>query len=287
MGTVCPGTQNLPHPPPSFSHQVHLFFIFAGKTITEGQRLGFIFPICLLIHVVRAFGNNIPITRGTEAIVEAKASARDRWQHVTGDTDALIDHAFCGCEQFVKFVPRKGHSYNLVSCFVAAGGKLSPNNPQGPDVHRGHATPAQRLTHRGVVSAHPLKHNTYSPAARKVIDPRNPEHSSRTLPNQAPPPPPYHRAVHAPSAKTVTIHSPTSSHHNTNSGYGGYQDRPHSPNYKLQGSHRLHSATEGGYNVQSRTYFDPRNDRGVAPTTTVTLSESDHEGPFISKDVMV
>ena len=175
--------------------------------------------------------------------------------------------------------------------FIIADGKLSPSNPHGPDVHRGHPTqsPAQRLTHRGVVNTHPLKHNTYSPAARRVIDPRNPDHS-RTLPHQAPPPPPYHKVVHGGPAKTVTIQTPTGTHLSNHNGktLSSFSDRPNSPNYqsRLQGSHRLHSANEGGYNVQSRTYFDPQNERAHGPPT-VTLSDSDHDGPFISKDVMV
>ena len=158
-------------------------------------------------------------------------------------------------------------------------------------MHRGHPTqnPSQRLTHRGVVNTHPLKHNTYSPAARRVIDPRNPEHS-RTLPNQAPPPPPYHRVVHSGPPKTVTIQTPTGTHisNESENSMSPYSGRPNSPSYhsKLQGSHRLHSANEGGYNVQSRTYFDPRNERGHPPSS-VALRDSDHDGPFISKDVMV
>ena len=169
---------------------------------------------------------------------------------------------------------------------------MSPSSPHGPDVHRGrHPTqnPSQRLTHRGVVNTHPLKHNTYSPAARRVIDPRNPEHS-RTLPNQAPPPPPYHRVVHSGPPKTVTIQTPTGTHisNENEMSMSPYSGRPNSPSYhsNLQGSHRLHSANEGGYNVQSRTYFDPRNERGHPPSS-VALRDSDHDGPFISKDVMV
>ncbi len=153
--------------------------------------------------------------------------------------------------------------------------------------------------HRGNVNSHPLKHNTYSPAARRVIDPRYPpEHHTRTLPNQAPPPPPYHKAVHTVPVKHSPLNTHMTSSHPENlhsnhvanvtpclTGSHGNLDSKHNYHSKLQGSHRLHSANEGGYNVQSRTYFDPRQQEQTA--TMVTLSDGEHDGAYISNDVMV
>ncbi len=156
------------------------------------------------------------------------------------------------------------------------------------------------------MNTHPSKCNTYSPAARRVIDPRYPaehgsrtlpnqaDHHTRTLPNQAPPPPPYHKALHTVPVRHSPLNTSMASSHPDNlhsnhvtpslTGSHGNLDT-HSYHSKLQGSHRLHSANEGGYNVQSRTYFDPRQQEQTP--TMVTLSDADHDGAYISNDVMV
>ncbi len=178
--------------------------------------------------------------------------------------------------------------------------KLSASNLHGPDIHRGYLpSHSQRLLHRSNVNSHPLKHNTYSPAARRIIDPRYPaEHHYRTLPNQPAPSPSYQNTVGMVPIKDSSLHTATtSSHYNnpnnnhvastTSSSIGGHgnQDSKYHYDSKLQGSHKLHSADEGGYNVKSQTYFNPRQQELTA--TMVTLSDGEHGEAYVSNDVMV
>ncbi len=69
-------------------------------------------------------------------------------------------------------------------------------------------------------------------------------------------------------------------------GSHGKLDNKNSYHSALQGSHNLRSDNEGGYNVKSQTYFNPRQQQLAA--TVLTLNDEEHnDKAYVSNDVMV